>query len=65
MPEIIRELWNKDIITYYSCTKTSEKEKIGLRFNTWVTAEQFGAFVTFQLKDDVNLLYNLSMHLNQ
>ena len=65
MPEIKRELWNKDIITYYSCTKTSEKEKIGLRCNTWVTAEQFGAFVTFQLKDDVNLLYNLSMHLNQ
>jgi len=30
MPEIKRELWNKDIIAYFSRTKIIEKEKIGL-----------------------------------
>ena len=55
MPEIKRELWNKDIIAYFGRTKISEKEKIGLRCNTWETAEQFVAFVTFRLKDNVNL----------
>jgi len=55
MPEIKRELWNKDIIAYFSHTKISEKEKIGLRCNIWETAKQFGVFVTFKLKDDVDL----------
>ena len=49
------ELWNKDIIAYFSRTKINEREKIGLRCNAWETAEQFGVFVTFRLKDDVNL----------
>ena len=54
MPEIKRELWNKNIIAYFSHTKINEREK-RLRCNTWETwetAEQFGAFVTFRLKDD-------------
>src|SRR5437763_11921170 len=55
MSEIKRELWNKDIIAYFSRTKISERKKIGFRCNTWETAEQFGGFVTFRLKDDVNL----------
>ena len=54
MPEIKRELWNKDTIEYFSRTKINEREK-RLRCNTWETAEQFGVFVTFRLKDDVNL----------
>lgn len=36
MPEIKRELWNKK---YFSRTKISEKEKVGLKCNTWETAE--------------------------
>ena len=54
MSEIKRELWNKNILAYFSCTKISEKEKIGLKCNTWETAEPFGVFVTFRLKDDDN-----------
>ena len=48
MPEIKRE-----ILQLYR-TKISEKEKIGLKCNTWETAEPFGVFVTFRLKDDDN-----------
>ena len=52
MHEIKRELRNKNFMAYFSHTKTSEKEKIGLKCNMWETAMQYGTYVTFRLKDD-------------
>src|SRR5579859_147447 len=54
--EIGRELWDKNIVAYFGLTKTSEKEKIGLKCNAWETAKQYGTYVIFKLKDDDNYL---------
>ncbi|GES83192.1 uncharacterized protein LOC105330322 [Rhizophagus clarus] len=50
--EIRRELWNKNITAYFSLTKTSEKEKIGLKCDVWETAKNYGKYITFKLKDN-------------
>ncbi|GES90525.1 hypothetical protein GLOIN_2v1782174 [Rhizophagus clarus] len=50
--EIRRELWNKNITAYFSLTKTSEKDKIGLKCDIWETAKNYGKYITFKLKDN-------------
>src|SRR5688572_31813887 len=53
--EIKRELWDKNVTTFFSHTKLSEKEKIGLKCNTSETAMQYGNYITFILKDNDHL----------
>src|SRR4051794_20868792 len=52
--ELKTELWEKNCIAYFSYTKTSEMEKIGLKCNAWETVKQCGKYVTFKLIDDPN-----------
>ena len=40
--EIERELWDKNVTAFFSHTRLSEKEKIGLKCKTWETAMQYG-----------------------
>ena len=51
MPEIKRELWNKDIIAYFIRTNRKDRLTCNIMGNCW-TIE---VFVTFRLKDGVNL----------
>ncbi|GES93292.1 hypothetical protein GLOIN_2v1763419 [Rhizophagus clarus] len=50
--KIRRELWNKNITAYFSLTKISEKEKIGLKCDVWETAKNYEKYITFKLKDN-------------
>ncbi|RIA78868.1 hypothetical protein C1645_882972, partial [Glomus cerebriforme] len=48
------ELWEKNCVAYFSYTKTSETEKIGLKCNACETVKQCGKYVTFKLLNDIN-----------
>ncbi|GES80815.1 kinase-like domain-containing protein [Rhizophagus clarus] len=50
--ETISSTHNKDKINIHSFTKTSEKEKIGLKCDVWETAKNYGKYITFKLKDN-------------
>ena len=50
--EIKRELWDKNVTAFFSHTRLSEKEKIGLKCKTQETAMQYGKYVAFKLKDN-------------
>ncbi|CAI2177749.1 2322_t:CDS:2 [Funneliformis geosporum] len=52
--ELKTVLWKKNCIAHFSYTKTSEMEKLGLKYNIWETVKQCRKYVTFKLIDNLN-----------